>query len=368
MKKLNLFLIAAYTVTTLLSCEKETPAGNKPVQGSDVKSDNPSSLAELKPNYVYTLAGNPDKYNQEDGIGDQAGFWSLSQLIADNGYLYALDQDIIRRIKISDRTVTTLAGNPLGGDSRDGFKGQAVFSLPSSLALGRDGNIYVAEYSRVRKVTKEGMVTTIAGSTRGHQDGPAKMAKFNRLISIAVCEDGAIYVIDDQGGVDSSEFQIRKISRAGVVSTLAKGPSNKPSSFWNISSLSVLNKTLYAAGTGIFRISSQGIVTTVKESVPVFGNSLLALNDGSFFIASNNQIKKVSAAGNVSVFAGIPLTDKYARPMEGPADSVDLLTPSGFTLYNNILYIAVHPHLAQIEAPSLQQGHVIQMISVPESH
>ncbi len=80
----------------------------------------------------------------------------------------------------------------------------------------------------------------------------------------------------------------------------------------------------------------------------------------------DTYLQKVPASGNVSVFAGTPVTDKYGKPTEGPADSVDLHSPSGFTLYNNILYIAVHPHLAAPESPSLQQGHVIQMIALPK--
>lgn len=43
---------------------------------------------------------------------------------------------------------------------------------------------------------------------------------------------------------------------------------SKPSSFWNIGSLSVLNKTVYAAGTGIFKLSSKGKVTTIKQGIP----------------------------------------------------------------------------------------------------
>jgi hypothetical protein len=363
MKKMYLFLLAALMVTTLLSCEKEAPAVSSTVQ----ESSSPTALADFTPNYVYTLAGNPDNLNQNNGVGDQAGFVLLNQLVADDGYLYALDLYVIRKINLSDRTVSTLAGHVSGGDSKDGLKEQATFSSPNAIALGPDGNIYVAEFSKIRKVTKEGMVTTIAGTdVRGHLDGPAKTALFRRPVSIAVCEDGAIYVLDDQGNTDSSSFQIRKISRDGVVSTLAKGPENRPSSFWNLNSLSVVNKTLYAAGTGIFKISSKGAITTVKKDIPVNYNSLLALADGSFLIASENQIKKVSANGSVSVFAGIPVTDKYAKPTEGPAESVDLHEPSGITIYDNILYISVHPHIASPPSDEYQQGHVIQMIPLPK--
>jgi len=346
----------------LFSCGKE--AAELASTNSDSRSASLISVEDLEPNYVYTLAGTPDKYVQDDGVGDQASFIDLAQLVADDGYLYAVDSYVVRRIKISDRTVTTLAGDKLGGDHRDGVGKNATLRSPSSLALGPDGNIYVAELNQVSKVTKDGKVTTVAGSAAGYQDGPVKTAQFSRLTSIAVCEDGTIYVIDNQF-YQTGKIHIRKISTSGIVSTVASGPTNAGSSSWDINSLSVLHGTLYAGGTGIFKIGLKGQITTVKESVPVFYNSLLAQEDGSFFISSNNQIKKVSATGTVTPFAGLPVTDQYAKPTEGPADGVDLHEPSGITIYNKVLYICVHPHIAELESPYSQQGHVIQMIAVP---
>jgi hypothetical protein len=344
---------------TLLSCEKEVPAVDQTKPGlADLKS-----LAALQPDYVYTLAGNPDKYYRVDGIGDQAGFINLGQLVADDGYLYGLDEEVIRKIKISDRMVTTLAGSH-GGDPKDGQGDQAIFRRPASIALGPDGNFYVADDFLVRKVTKAGMVTTVAGSKWGYQDGPAKTAKFSKVISIIVCKDGTIYVIDNVGPTDRDDFKIRKVSTSGMVSTVTSGPSDTP---WDIRALALgPNGTAYVAGTGIFKVTPTGKVTLVKKDIPVFYNSLLALNDGGFLIASGNQIKKVSADGNVSVFAGIPITDRYAKPTEGLADSVDLHTPEGFAVDNKMLYFSVHPDFVKdIELPYSQYGNVIQMIAFP---
>lgn len=363
MKKMYVFLLAAVVVaSTLLSCEKELPAGNNAVQ----ESSKATAVTEMTPNYVYTLAGNSFYLVQKDGVGDQAVFFVLGQMVADDGYLYALDEPFIRKVKISDRSVTTLAGSG-GGESVDGLGRQAVIPSPRAIALGPDRNLYVAEFCKIRKVTKEGRVTTVAGmDVRGYRDGPAATALFRRPISIAVCEDGAIYVIDDQSVFPGNDFRIRKISRAGMVSTLTKGPVGTSSAPWIIKSLAVLNKTVYAAGIGIFEISSKGKVTTVKKDIDVRYNSLLALADGSFLIANENQIKKVSANGTVSVVAGLPIHDIYAAPTEGPADSVDLHDPSGFTLYKNVLYIGVHPLVGLPGSNEYQQGSVIQMIALPD--
>ncbi len=363
MKKMYVFMLAALSVSsTLLSCEKDVPATNNAVQ----EFTNATAVTGLTPNYVYTLAGNSFYRNQNNGIGDQAGFLEVSQMVADDGYIYALDPNLIRKIKISDRSVTTLAGSG-GGESVDGLGTQAVLRSPSGIALGPDGNLYVAEFSKIRKVTKEGRVTTVAGmDARGYRDGPAKTALFRRPTAIAVCEDGAIYVIDDQSGGLDSDCLIRKISRAGVVSTLTKGPVGTLSSPWNIRSLAVMNKTIYAAGTGIYRISSKGTVTLVKKDINVKNDSLLPLADGSFLIASDNQIKKVSSNGTVSVVAGVPVHDIYGAPTEGPADSVDLHDPLGIALYENVLYIGVHPNVGLPGSDEIQQGSVIQMIALPK--
>lgn len=362
MKKMYVFLLAAVAAaSTLISCEKELPAGNNAVQ----ESSKATAVTEMTPNYVYTLAGNSFYMNQNNGVGDQAGFFEVGQMVADDGYLYVIDEPLLRSVKISERAVTTLAGSGWG-ESRDGLGRQATFSSPTAIALGPDGNLYIAEGGKVRKVTKEGRVTTVAGKfPGGYRDGPIETALFGRLISIAVCEDGAIYVIEDRSVFPGTDFRIRKISRAGMVSTLTKSPVGTPSAPWNIKSLAVLNKTIYAAGTGIFKISSKGTVTTVKKDITVNYNSLLPLPDGSFLIASDNQIKKVSANGTVTVVAGVPIHDVYAAPTEGPADSVDLHDPSGIALYKNVLYIGVHPRVGLPGSNEYQQGSVIQMMALP---
>ena len=363
MKRISILTLAVLCTGLLLSCGKESPELSD--TNSDGQAANLISVSDLAPNYVYTLVGNPDKFTQEDGVGDKATFINLIQLVADDGYLYALDSYVVRKIRISDRTVTTLAGSTTGGFHRDGLGKDAILESPSSIALGPDGNLYVAELGQVSKVTKEGLVTTVAGSVRAYEDGPIKTAKFINLTSITVCDDGTIYVIDNQNFYQAGKVLLRKISTSGIVSTIASGPPNAGTFNWNINSLSVLHGTLYAGGTGIFKITTKGKVTTVKEGVPVFLNSLLAQEDGSFYISSNNQIKKISPTGTLTTLAGIPVTDQYGKPAEGPADSVDLHEPTGLTLYEKVLYICVHPHIAEIESPYLNQGHVIQMISVP---
>ncbi|MEI6715375.1 MAG: immunoglobulin domain-containing protein [Verrucomicrobiota bacterium] len=101
----------------------------------------------------------------------------------------------------------------------DGVKGAAKFGGPSGIAVGSDGSVYVADTdnSVIRKITPAGVVSTIAGSAgvAGLVDGAAKGAKFNHPQGIAVGSDGTVYVADTDNNV------IRKITQTGVVSTVA---------------------------------------------------------------------------------------------------------------------------------------------------
>ena len=98
--------------------------------------------------------------------------------------------------------VTSFAGSGRRGFSGDG--GPAVnarFAFPRGVATDDQGNVYIADSlnNRIRKVDTGGTVTTIAGTgDRGHSGdrGPATSARFNYPTSLAVGADGAIYLAD----------------------------------------------------------------------------------------------------------------------------------------------------------------------------
>ncbi len=114
-------------------------------------------------------------------------------------------------------TVTTFAGGSRG--STDGTGADASFNYPTGVAVDGDGNVYVADYnnSTIRKITPTGVVTTLAGTagSYGSTDGIGADARFVSPHGVAVDGDGNVYVAD--GG----DHTIRKITPAGVVTTLA---------------------------------------------------------------------------------------------------------------------------------------------------
>ena len=117
-------------------------------------------------------------------------------------------------------TFTTLAGVGAASiGSADGTGSAARFYYPSGVATDSSGNVYVADSSNntIRKITPAGVVTTLAGlaGSFGSVDGTGSAARFNDPTGVAADSSGNVYV------GDSANHTIRKITPAGVVTTLA---------------------------------------------------------------------------------------------------------------------------------------------------
>ena len=99
----------------------------------------------------------------------------------------------------------------------DGPLSAAGFAEPFGIAIAPDGAIYVADGGshRVRRITLDGRVETLAGGVRGFRDGPAAAAQFDTPSAIALDAAGVLYV------ADTGNNAIRRITPDGTVSTLA---------------------------------------------------------------------------------------------------------------------------------------------------
>jgi streptogramin lyase len=152
-----------------------------------------------------------------DGDGAHAAFHAPSGLaLTPVGRLVIADtgNNAIRLVSV-DGLVTTIAGDGTPG-AGDGFGTAARFNGPIGVAAGADGSIYVADTynDRIRKISAEGQVTTLAGGGgAGYRDGAATEALFDTPSGIAVNDDGVVFV------ADTGNNAIRRIAPGGEVTT-----------------------------------------------------------------------------------------------------------------------------------------------------
>jgi sugar lactone lactonase YvrE len=201
--------------------------------------------------------------------------------------------------------VTTLAGSGAYG-YLDATGTAAQFRRPKDAAVDGAGNVYVVDggNNRVRKITPAGVVTTLAGNgEQGTLDGNGTAAKLNTPISLTVDSAGNIYFAEFYGS------RIRKITPAGDVSTLAGGGEDyrdgtgTAARFWNPLGVAVDawgNVYVADAGNGcIRRISPGGVVTTIAGT----GNTNADAGIGTDLRLNSVQSVTLDALGNLYIIA-----------------------------------------------------------------
>jgi sugar lactone lactonase YvrE len=169
---------------------------------------------------VTTLAGLPGSNGFADGVGSAARFQFPSRLTADKeGNIFVADTwNAVIRLVTSYGEVKTIAGTHGVTGSADGPAYLATFNIPSGIAVDPDHNFYVADTGNhtIRKISNNGIVSTIAGlaGQPGDTDGLGSAARFYLPDGLARDRDGNLYV------ADTNNHRIRKISPQGLVTTI----------------------------------------------------------------------------------------------------------------------------------------------------
>jgi len=156
-----------------------------------------------------------------DGVGLEARFHQIQRLIVDdhnNLFVSDMRNCAVRKITPA-AVVTTFAGSAGECVSMDGIGTAARFVWPEGLARDSIGNIHVADGDTIRKIDPDGVVTTVAGApgTYGYADGVGAAARFSHPTAVTVDRTGNVLVSD------SENRRLRKVTPAGVVTTLAGG-------------------------------------------------------------------------------------------------------------------------------------------------
>jgi sugar lactone lactonase YvrE len=263
------------------------------------------------PYSVITTAGIAGSAGSTDGTGSAATFANPSDVAvdtADNIYIADTANNTVRKVAfpidepyVVLGVVTTLAGQAGVSGSSDGPGTAASFNHPAGVAVDSFGNVYVADTdnNEIRKVTAAGVVSTLAGlaGRTGSVDGSGSAASFNGPSGIVADLAGDLYV------ADTLNHTIRKVTSAGVVTTIAG-----------------------TAGTS-------GIVDGTGSAAQFHGPQGLALDVwGNLFVAdtNNNVIRKVAtASGAVTTLAGQP---GVAGSADGTAVQAQFRYPSGIAV------------------------------------
>lgn len=197
--------------------------------------------------------------------------------------------------------ISTYAGTGTLGFSGDGgAASSAQFSYPYAVAASSTGNVYVVDQlnNRIRKITSAGIISTIAGTgTYGNtgDGGAATAATLANPQGVAVDAAGNVYV------ADYGNNRIRKISTTGIISNFA------------------------GSGTGI----DGGAATTAD----VYHPAAVAVDaSGNVYIAEtgNNRVRKVNTSGIISTIAGTGVSG-YSGDA-GAATAAKLSSPYGVTV------------------------------------
>jgi hypothetical protein len=154
---------------------------------------------------VYTLAGSGAQ-GFTNGPGATATFYYPLDVAIDHNFnVYVVDGNRVIRKITPDGTVSTFAGSGVLG-SADGVGTAASFDFIFSMVFDSSGNLYATDITKVRKITPDGVVSTLAGSDiRGSADGVGTAASFSSPLYTAVDRDNNLYVSDFGNG------SIRKI-------------------------------------------------------------------------------------------------------------------------------------------------------------
>ena len=206
--------------------------------------------------------------------------------------------------------VTTVAGTGTRGYSGDGGPATNAQVSPAGLAVDGDGSLYIADNYRVRKVSPDGTISTIAGNGNfgySGDGGPAIDAQLSSL-GLTIDTNGNLYISD------VANNRIRKVSPAGIITTVA--------------------------GNGSFGSSGDG---GPASSAPLNNPSGLAIDAaGNLYIgeAPARRVRKVSTTGIITTIAGSDSSSIFFGD-GGPATSAGLSSVDGLTLDSSgNLYIA----------------------------
>ena len=228
--------------------------------------------------FADTVAGDPaGSYYFPDGVPATSAYINHPTSVAflpDGSYYIATDRSRVFRVT-PDGMISSAAGTGSAGGLDDGAPATNAVVFPFGVAVGPDGSLYVSEWERIRHITPDGIIHTVAGIAGqagfNGDAGPATQMKLNRASGLAVGPDGSIYINDEDNN------RIRRVAPDGTLTTVAGGGST----------------------------DGDGIPAT--QAILFVPRNICLGPDGSLFICEsggNSRIRRVAPDGRISTIAG----------------------------------------------------------------
>lgn len=261
---------------------------------------------------ISLLAGGPQTgYGGDNDEATAAQFAEITGVAVDKGgNVFIADKGNSRVRKINTKgVVTTIAGN--GSDAFSGDGGKAVSAClgtgPSGITVDNSGNILFTDNASVRKISPAGIITRVSGGEEpgfSGDGGPASAAAMRKPKGLALDTAGNMYI------ADYDDNRVRKISKAGIISTFAgNGYSSEP-------------------GFGAF-YGDGGPATDAELSGPT---AVVADPAGNVYISdcNNHCVRRVDANGIMTTIAGTAVNG-YSGD-DGPATAARFLSTAGLAI------------------------------------
>jgi sugar lactone lactonase YvrE len=314
---------------------------------------------------ISTVAGGGQCCGITDGVPAIGAFLAgpLGVVVDQSGVIYFTEESSrVRRVG-TDGIIITIAGGKGVGYSGDGGPAvAATLNQPSGIALDSAGNLYISDTqnNRIRRVTPDGIIRTIAGTGVANftgDGGHASLATLNEPAGIALDGSGNVYI------ADSLNFRVRRVDPAGTISTYAGngnlgftgdgGPARDAVLGLSYSSGVLVDPSgnVYVCDAGnnrVRKIAPNDIITTVaggaargfagdggpatQALLNFAGFGALALDGaGNLYIADsgNLRVRKVDSSGTITTFAGNGTFAANGSGDGGPAVSASFASPRG---------------------------------------
>lgn len=290
----------------------------------------------------------------------------------DNVYVCDTDPHILYKISPVG-AVSRFAGSKEG--EKDTLALFALLTRPQDVAVGKNGVIYFVEDDpgcKVRAISKNGYVSTLAGSTYGYLNGKGKKTEFCRLNGIEADQYGNLFLVDwdlDCVRKISPDSNVVTVTGSGYASGYTNGPK-EVARFKNLTDVAVDTSTgvIFVTDYGNFcirKIEPDGTTSTYA------GTNVSGTKDGpgtearfsspfclvldaekNLYVGDGDLIRKVSPLGQVTTFVGPGKFKGIYRMAINSKNELFVADATGYAVKKVSLVTGFH---TSFESPSMQE-------------